>query len=139
MSIFVLVSDLVLFLVLGTSLCLEVLNRFVRTSLTLRRRRNQQESNPPSPEPEFDEHEVEEEEVPTAQIFEEVPTMAAETRTIKELSASGVDNALPLCIQYPTAAQREDRGIRVKIKLVASHSKVPWAVHGRSEQALEGI
>ncbi|KAM1271174.1 hypothetical protein ACFX2J_032021 [Malus domestica] len=29
--------------------------------------------------------------------------MAADNRTIKELSASGLDNAAPLCIQYPMA------------------------------------
>jgi len=30
--------------------------------------------------------------------------MAVDNRTIKELSASGLDNAAPLCIQYPLAA-----------------------------------
>ncbi|KAM1315782.1 hypothetical protein ACFX2F_019508 [Malus domestica] len=39
--------------------------------------------------------------------FEEVEeeVMAADNRTIKELSASGLTNAAPLCIQYPAAAQ----------------------------------
>ncbi|KAM1049243.1 hypothetical protein ACFX2C_028366 [Malus domestica] len=55
---------------------------------TLRRARNQQEPQPPQP----------------AQIFEELQDMAADNRTIKELSASGLDNAAPLCIQYPVAA-----------------------------------
>ena len=72
---------------------------------TLRRQRNQQASNPPSPEPELEEQEGEKELEPTAQILEEVLAMAAENRTIKELSASGVDNPMPLCIQYPTAAE----------------------------------
>ncbi|KAB2625897.1 S ribonuclease [Pyrus ussuriensis x Pyrus communis] len=38
-----------------------------------------------------------------AQIFEEEQAMAADNRTIKELSASGLDNAMPQCIQYPRA------------------------------------
>ena len=57
---------------------------------TLRRKRKLQESNPPSPEPELEEQEVEVEEEPTARFEEEVPTMAADNRTIKELSASGL-------------------------------------------------
>ena len=85
---------------------------------TLRRRRNQQESNPPSPEPELEEHEVEEEEVPTAQIVEEAQAMAAENRTIKELSASGVDNATPLCIQYPMAAAGKTEEFELKSSLL---------------------
>ncbi|KAM1408748.1 hypothetical protein ACFX2I_009230 [Malus domestica] len=56
---------------------------------TLRRKRNQQESNPLNPEPELEEE-------------EEAQVMAADNRTIKELSASGLDNVVPLCIQYPT-------------------------------------
>ena len=72
---------------------------------TLRWKRHQQESNPPSPELELEEQEVQEEENPTTQVLEEAQDMAADNRTIKELSASGVDNAVPLCIQYPTAAQ----------------------------------
>ncbi|KAM2435047.1 hypothetical protein PS1_025057 [Malus domestica] len=63
---------------------------------TLRRNRNQQDRNPPIPEPEFEEHPLEEE--------EEDPNMAADNRIINELSASGLDNATPLCIQYPLAA-----------------------------------
>ena len=85
---------------------------------TLRRRRNQQESNPPSHEPELEVHEVEEEEVPTAQIMEEAQAMAVETRTIKELSASGVDNATPLCIQYPTVAQGKTEEFELKSSLL---------------------
>ncbi|KAM1489057.1 hypothetical protein ACFXTI_031957 [Malus domestica] len=57
---------------------------------TLRRNRNQQDRNHPIPEPNFEEHPLEEE--------EEDPNMATDNRTIKELSASGLDNATPLCI-----------------------------------------
>ena len=85
---------------------------------TLRRRRNQQESNPPSPEPELEEQEEEEELEPTAQIVGEVQEMAADNRTIKELSASGVDNAMPLCIQYPTAAQGKTEEFELKSSLL---------------------
>ncbi|KAM1331179.1 hypothetical protein PS2_043368 [Malus domestica] len=58
---------------------------------TLRRKRKQPEPNPPNSS---SESEVEEEEE------EEELTMAVDNRTIKELSASGLDNAMPLCIQY---------------------------------------
>ncbi|RXH70651.1 hypothetical protein DVH24_013397 [Malus domestica] len=54
---------------------------------TLRRKKKLQESNPLSPEPELEEQEVEVEEEATARFEEEVPTMAADNRTIKELSA----------------------------------------------------
>ncbi|KAM1277777.1 hypothetical protein ACFX2J_029881 [Malus domestica] len=70
----------------------------------LRRARNQQEHNPPNSESDLEEN-VQEEEEATAGIFEEVQGMAMDNRTLKELSASGLDNAAPLCIQYPTAAQ----------------------------------
>ncbi|CAN6547383.1 unnamed protein product [Malus baccata var. baccata] len=72
---------------------------------TLRRRRNQQESNPPSPEPDLEEQVLEEEEDLTAQVGGEFQGMAMDNRTLKELSASGLDNAAPLYIQYPMAAQ----------------------------------
>ncbi|CAN6700866.1 unnamed protein product [Malus baccata var. baccata] len=71
---------------------------------TLRRKKKLHKSNPPSPEPELEEQEVEVEEEATTRVEEEVPTMAADNRTIKELSASGLANAAPLCIQYPRAA-----------------------------------
>ncbi|KAB2595528.1 hypothetical protein D8674_030978 [Pyrus ussuriensis x Pyrus communis] len=48
----------------------------------LRRKKKSQASNPPSPEPELKEQEVE------IEVEEEVPTMAVDNRTIKELSAS---------------------------------------------------
>ncbi|MBT0984644.1 hypothetical protein KJ032_26820, partial [Salmonella enterica subsp. enterica serovar Typhimurium] len=64
---------------------------------TLRRKRRHPEPNLPSSSSEA-EAEFEEEE-------EEEQVMAADNRTIKELSASGLDNAVPLCIQNPVAAQ----------------------------------
>ncbi|KAM2626531.1 hypothetical protein TB2_000098 [Malus domestica] len=90
-------------------------NNFERT---LRRRRNQQESNPPSPEPDLEEQVLEEEERATAGIFEEAPIMAADKRTIKGLSASGLDNATPLCIQYPMAAQGKTEEFELKSSLL---------------------
>ncbi|CAN6566363.1 unnamed protein product [Malus baccata var. baccata] len=71
---------------------------------TLRRARNQQKPQPSQPAPNLGEDKVEEQEEPTTQVVEEDPNMAADNRTIKELSASGLDNATPLCIQYPMAA-----------------------------------
>ncbi|CAN6542456.1 unnamed protein product [Malus baccata var. baccata] len=62
---------------------------------TLRRKKKVQESNPPSPEPELEEQEVEVEGEATTSFEEETPTMAADNRTIKELSASGLANAAP--------------------------------------------
>ena len=50
-------------------------------------------------------NEVEEEEEPTAQGVEQAQVMAADNRTIKELSASTLDNTAPLCIQYPRVAE----------------------------------
>ncbi|KAM1362808.1 hypothetical protein ACFX2H_027587 [Malus domestica] len=43
--------------------------------------------------------------------------MAVDNRTIKELSASGVDNAAPLCIQYPAAAQGKTEEFELKSSL----------------------
>ncbi|KAM1453517.1 hypothetical protein EV1_003125 [Malus domestica] len=71
---------------------------------TLRRNRNQQDQ---IPEPEREEHPLEEEEV-----------MAQDNRTIKELSASGLDNAAPLCIQYPAAAQGKTEEFELKSSLL---------------------
>ncbi|KAM2061565.1 hypothetical protein PS1_047137 [Malus domestica] len=63
---------------------------------TFRRKRKQPEPNPPSScsetGSEFEEKEEEEQ------------VMAANNRTIKELSASRLDNVVHLCIQYPVAA-----------------------------------
>ncbi|KAM2519433.1 hypothetical protein ACFX1W_000057 [Malus domestica] len=85
---------------------------------TLRRTRRQQASNPPSPEPHCEENEFEEEEEPTARVVEENQEMAADNRTIKELSASGLDNAAPLCIQYPAAAQGKTDEFELKSSLL---------------------
>ncbi|CAN6586236.1 unnamed protein product [Malus baccata var. baccata] len=85
---------------------------------TLRRNRNQQDRNPPILEPEFKEHPLEEEEIPTTQVGEEVQSMAMDNRTLKELSASGLDNAAPLCIQYPTAAQGKTEEFELKSSLL---------------------
>ncbi|TQD96252.1 hypothetical protein C1H46_018161 [Malus baccata] len=82
---------------------------------TLRRNRNQQDRNPPIPEPEFEEHPLEKE--------EEDPNMAADNRTIKELSASGLDNASPLCIQYPMVALGKTDEFELKSSLLHHISK----------------
>ncbi|KAB2631091.1 hypothetical protein D8674_008610 [Pyrus ussuriensis x Pyrus communis] len=60
--------------------------------------------------------EVEEE--AKARFEEEVPTMAADNRTIKELSASGLANAAPLCIQYPNAAPEKTDEFELKSSLL---------------------
>ncbi|KAM1067538.1 hypothetical protein ACFX2B_022581 [Malus domestica] len=44
--------------------------------------------------------------------------MAVDNRTIKELSVSGLDNALPLCIQYPRAAQNKTDEFELKSSLL---------------------
>ncbi|KAM1329116.1 hypothetical protein ACFX2F_013314 [Malus domestica] len=44
--------------------------------------------------------------------------MVADNRTIKELCASGLDNAVPLCIQYPTAAQGKTEEFELKSSLL---------------------
>ncbi|CAN6554899.1 unnamed protein product [Malus baccata var. baccata] len=44
--------------------------------------------------------------------------MAQDNRTIKELSASGLDNAAPLCIQYPAAAQGKTEEFKLKSSLL---------------------
>ncbi|KAM1056753.1 hypothetical protein COP2_030912 [Malus domestica] len=76
----------------------------------LRRARSQQEHHPPSSESDF-EGNVQEEE-------EEVQGMAMDNRTLKELSASGLDNAAPLCIQYPRAAQGKTDEFELKSSLL---------------------
>ncbi|CAN6679401.1 unnamed protein product [Malus baccata var. baccata] len=83
----------------------------------LRRARNQQEHYPPNSESDLEEN-VQEEEEATAGIFEEVQGMAVDNRTLKELSASGLDNAAPLCIQYPTHAQRKTDEFELKSSLL---------------------
>ncbi|CAN6547358.1 unnamed protein product [Malus baccata var. baccata] len=66
----------------------------------------------------LEENVQEEEEEATAGIFEEVQGMAVDNRTLKELSASGLDNAAPLCIQYPTAAQGKTDEFELKSSLL---------------------
>ncbi|CAN6691837.1 unnamed protein product [Malus baccata var. baccata] len=84
----------------------------------LRKARNQQEHHPPNSEFDLEENVQEEEEEATTGIFEEVQGMAVDNRTLKELSASGLDNAAPLCIQYPTAAQGKTDEFELKSSLL---------------------
>ncbi|KAM1606984.1 hypothetical protein ACFX1Z_027619 [Malus domestica] len=49
--------------------------------------------------------------------------MAVDNRTIKELSASGLDNVVPLCIQYPVAAQGKIDEFELKSSLLHHISK----------------
>ncbi|CAN6677830.1 unnamed protein product [Malus baccata var. baccata] len=84
----------------------------------LRRARSQQEHHPPTSESDLEENVQEEEEEATAGIFEEVQGMAVDNRTLKELSASGLDNAAPLCIQYPRAAQGKTDEFELKSSLL---------------------
>ncbi|KAM1274296.1 hypothetical protein ACFX2H_024095 [Malus domestica] len=44
--------------------------------------------------------------------------MTVDNRTIKELSASGLDNAVPLCIQYPMAAQGKTNEFELRSSLL---------------------
>ncbi|CAN6579348.1 unnamed protein product [Malus baccata var. baccata] len=74
----------------------------------LRRKRRHPEPSEPSSSSEA-ESEFEE-------VEEEV--MAADNRTIKELSASGLTNAAPLCIQYPAAAQGKTDEFELKSSLL---------------------
>ncbi|CAN6695147.1 unnamed protein product [Malus baccata var. baccata] len=83
----------------------------------LRRARNQQEHHPPNSESDLEDN-VQEEEEATAGIFEEVQGIAVDNRTLKELSASGLDNAAPLCIQYPAAAQGKTDEFELKSSLL---------------------
>ncbi|KAM1125210.1 hypothetical protein FF1_040546 [Malus domestica] len=85
---------------------------------TLRRARNQQDPQPSQPTPDLEENKVEEQEEAMARTFEEVQDMAVDNRTIKELSASGFNNALPLCIQYPRAAQNKTDEFELKSSLL---------------------
>ncbi|CAN6547386.1 unnamed protein product [Malus baccata var. baccata] len=84
----------------------------------LRRARNQQEHNPPNSESDLEEDVQEEEEEPMAQVGEEVQGMAVDNRTLKEFSPSGLDNAAPLCIQYPMATQGKTEEFELKSSLL---------------------
>ncbi|KAM1482478.1 hypothetical protein COP2_035516 [Malus domestica] len=59
-----------------------------------------------------------EKEEPTAKVDEVEEVMAQDNRTIKELSALGLDNAAPLCIQYPAAAQGKTEEFKLKSSLL---------------------
>ncbi|KAM1006915.1 hypothetical protein ACFX2A_003629 [Malus domestica] len=85
---------------------------------TLRRARNQQDPQSSQPTPDLEKDKVEEQEEATTRTFEEVQDMAVDNRTIKELSASGLDNALPLCIQYLRAAQNKTDEFELKSSLL---------------------
>ncbi|KAM2864409.1 hypothetical protein FF1_023068 [Malus domestica] len=50
--------------------------------------------------------------------FEEKEEEAMDNQTLKELAASGLDNAAPLCIQYPTAAQGKTEEFELKSSLL---------------------
>ena len=84
----------------------------------LRRNRSKQVPNPLSPEPDLEEQVLEEEEEVTTRVVEEVQDMVAETRTIKEFSAAGLDNVAPLCIKYPAAAQGKTEEFELKSSLL---------------------
>ncbi|KAM2175106.1 hypothetical protein ACFX1Q_034544 [Malus domestica] len=53
-----------------------------------------------------------------SEFEEEEKVMAADNRTIKELSALGLANAAPLCIQYPMAAQGKTNEFELKSSLL---------------------
>ncbi|CAN6576819.1 unnamed protein product [Malus baccata var. baccata] len=53
-----------------------------------------------------------------SEFEKEVEDMAADNRTIKELSALGLDNAAPLCIQYPRAAPDKTAEFELKSSLL---------------------
>ncbi|CAL9012438.1 unnamed protein product [Prunus brigantina] len=77
---------------------------------TLRRKRKQPELSPPSSSSE-PESEAETD-------LEEEQDMAVDNRSIKELSASELDNAVPLCIQYPGAAAGKTDVFELKSSLL---------------------
>ncbi|CAN6547335.1 unnamed protein product [Malus baccata var. baccata] len=82
----------------------------------LRRKRKNPEPSESSSSSEAD-SEFEEEE-PTKRVAEEEQVMAVDNRTIKEFSASGLDNAAPLCIQYPAVAQGKTEEFELKSSLL---------------------
>ena len=85
---------------------------------TLRRTKKQEEAQPSNLEPELEENKIKEEKEPTAQGVEQPQVMAADNRTIKELSASGLDNTTPLCIQYPRVAKNKSNEFELKLSLL---------------------
>ena len=84
---------------------------------TLRRKRKQPEFNPPSSssESEF--------KAETETKLEEEQDNVVDIRTIKELSALGLDNGVPLCIQYPRAVQGKTDEFELKSSLMHHISK----------------
>ena len=81
---------------------------------TLRKKRKQPEPSPPRSESEFEEAEEEEQ------------VMVEDNRTIKELSASGFDNVVPICIQNPTTAQGKTDEFKLKSSLLHHIPKYHW-------------
>ncbi|KAM2640903.1 hypothetical protein TB1_027238 [Malus domestica] len=73
---------------------------------TLRRKKRHPEPSEPSSSSEAESE------------FEEKVEEAMDNRTLKELAASGLDNAAPLCIQYPTAAQGKTEKFELKSSLL---------------------
>ncbi|KAM2160665.1 hypothetical protein TB1_043012 [Malus domestica] len=84
----------------------------------LRRKRKNPEPSESSSNSEAELYFEEEEEQPTATVGEVEQAMAQDNRTIKELSASGLDNVAPLCIQYPAAAQGKIEEFELKSSLI---------------------
>ncbi|KAM1664409.1 hypothetical protein ACFXTN_039932 [Malus domestica] len=82
----------------------------------LRRKRKNPEPSESSSNSEV-EVEIEKEE-PTVRVGEVEEVIAQDNRTIKELSALGLDNAAPLCIQYPAAAQGKTEEFELKLSLL---------------------
>ncbi|CAN6687778.1 unnamed protein product [Malus baccata var. baccata] len=88
---------------------------YLEPSELRRKRKNSEPSESSSnSEAEFES----EEKQPTARVGEVGEVMAQDNRTIKELSASGLDNAAPLCIQYPAAAQGKTEEFKLKSSLL---------------------
>ncbi|KAM1249590.1 hypothetical protein ACFX2G_032941 [Malus domestica] len=73
---------------------------------TLRRKKRHPEPSEPSSSSEAESE------------FEEKEEEAMDNRTLKELAASGLDNAAPLCIQYPTATQGKTEEFELKSSLL---------------------
>ena len=72
----------------------------------------QPEFNPPSSSSEF------EFEAETETKLEGEQDMAVNNRTMKELSASGLDNVVPHCIQYPRLVQGKTDEFKLKSSLL---------------------
>ncbi|KAB2595438.1 S ribonuclease [Pyrus ussuriensis x Pyrus communis] len=80
--------------------------------------------------PELEEQVLEEKEEPTARVVEEPQGMAVDNRTLKELSASGLDNTAPLFMQTKKEEAEKDiletfRKVQVNIPLLDAIKQVP--------------